>query len=655
MKTILWISVLVLMVISASAKSLYKIEGNIVIVDLEGIGVKSRVLKVEVWSDKTVKIISGMDVELAAFQSYMPQTLPLPVKFKVGYSQNNIEITTRDLIVSVQEDGLVRIFNREGNKLVIESDRSFEPTNSNEAKFKIKQKYFLNVHEDIYGFGFDGSAPRYAIRNSNFVMKQTPSMIASPVMFSEKGYAIIWDNYSQTTFKDKKGGLDISSDFADEIQYFFIYGPSWDEIIAEIRRLTGKAPMLPRWAYAHWSFPDFYNTIETQQSKIASYNERGLPSETNINTNISFFKEEKTIIGMGIKERLSSLPAYPLMKEKYSEHLKTSIENRPCIPTFTNYPGIQAFSTFLVAGEVGPTWESLKNQVIAGINLPLSGQPYWSTIIGGTNQSETGQGTDNELLTRWYQFATFTPVFVLPRPDRDFFTVSSVPFSNAIAKTIKLRYHLLPYIYSTAAEVSSSNKTFTRSLLFDFQKTEKVHSIDQQYMFGESMMICPVTKPSATELHVFFPPGNGWYDFYSGKHYPADTNQIVDAPIENIPVFVKSGSIIPFGEVGLNSADSLGSPIEIRIYPGNDAKFTLYEDAGDGYGYQSGQFAKITFNYSEKDKTVSVGAVEGSYIGMIVDRIFRFVIVTESTGIGTNFSDTFKEVAYKGKRVKVKL
>jgi len=655
MKTILWISVLVLIVISSSAKSLYKIEGNSVIVDLEGISVKSRILKVEVWSDKTIKITSGMDVEFSAFQSLITQIQPLPVKFKVAYAQNNIEITTRDLIVSVQEDGLVRIFNREGNKLVIESDRSFEPTNSNEAKFKIKQKYFLNVHEDIYGFGFDNSSARYNIRNQKFVMKQSPSSIASPILFSEKGYGIIWDNYSQTSFSDQKSGLEISSDYADEIQYVFIYGPSWDEIIAEIRNLTGKAPLLPRWAYAHWSFPDFYSNTETQQSKINSYNDRGLPSEPNINTDNSFLKEEKTFTGMGVKARLSCLPAYPSMKEKYSERLKTAIERRPCIPTLTNYPGIQAFSTFLVAGEVGPTWESLKNQVNAGINLPLSGQPYWSTIIGGTSQSEIGQSVDNELITRWYQFATFTPIFILPKPDRDFFTVNSGTLSNAISKTIKLRYHLLPYIYSTAAEVSSANKTFTRSLLFDFQKVEKVHSIDQQYLFGESMMICPVTKPSVNQLPVFFPPGNLWYDFYTGKPYSPETNQTVDVSIENIPVFVKGGSIIPFAEVGLNSADSLGSPLEIRIYPGNDANFVLYEDAGDGYGYQNEQFSKIAFSYSEKDKSVSIGSIEGSFNGMITERVFKLVLVSESTGIGNQMSDNFKEVVYKGKKLKVKL
>lgn len=643
------------MIVSMSfGKSLYKIEGNSVIVDLQGIGVKSRMLKIEVWSDKTVKIVSGMEKDFSSFHSFIPQGEPLPVKFKVAYSQNNIEVTNHDLIVSVQEDGLVRIFNRDGNKLLIESDRFFDQINSTEAKYKIKQRYFLNVHEDIFGFGADDASPRYNIRGKNFTVRQNESSFASPVLFSEKGYAILWDNYSKTTFNDQKSGLEIGSDFADEIQYFFIYGPTWDETIKEIRRLTGSVPMLPLWSFGHWCFPEFYSSTEDLESKSAQYSSAGIPSEKTTTSDYSLFNEEKSFSQVGISDRLSCLPSYKSMKIKYADRALSSNGTRACIPTFTNYPGIQTYGTFLVAGEVNPTWESLKNQISAASNLPLSGQPYWSTIIGGTHPPTDGKTINSELLTRWYQFAAFAPVFLLPKPDRDLFTIAPAELYEAAANAIKLRYHLLPYIYSTDADVSFSNKTFTQSLLFNYQKVEKVHSIDQQYLFGNSMMVCPVSAPSVSQMSIYFPRGNNWFDFFTGKQYSGDTTKTILVNQSYIPVFVKSGSIIPFATIGTNSNDSLSSPMEIRVYPGNDGSFELYEDANDGSGYKTEQYIKIPFSYTEKDKTVSIGSINGSFPGMIGERIFRLVLVTDSTGIGNEMSANYKEIIYKGKKTKVK-
>jgi alpha-glucosidase (family GH31 glycosyl hydrolase) len=655
MKTFLYIVLFVMTVTTSFGRSLYKIEGNNVIVDLEGIGAKSRMLKVEVWSDKTVKIISGMKTEFSTFQSFIPSIQPLPLKFKVGYVQNNIEITTRDLSVSIQEDGLVRIFNREGNKMLIESDRFFEPINANESGYKIKQRYFLNVHENIFGFGFDDSKPRYNLRGSTLVLQQNPTSIAMPVMFSEKGYAIIWDNYSQTTFNDPKSGLEIGSDVADEIQYFFVYGPDWNTLIEEIRNLSGSVPMLPRWAFGHWGFPEFYKNEEARKSKVSQYNVAGFPAESTSTLDVELFQEEKMFTGDGIKERLRCLPAYPSMKNHYIDKGKTVFDRRLCIPTYTNYPGIQGFGTFLIAGESKPTWESMKNQVSAGINLPLSGQPYWSTIIGGSQPLESVNSIDGELLARWYQFAAFTPVFMLPKPDRDIFTLKQPNLSVAAANAIQLRYHLLPYIYAIAADVSFSNKTFTKSLLFDYQKIEKTHQIDQQYLFGESMMICPVTAPMVSQLPVYFPPDSAWYDFFTGKKYDGDMSQSVEVSLDHIPVFVKSGSIIPFATIGSNTIDSLASPMEIRIYPGKNANFDLYEDANDGNGYRNQQFSKIPIAYKEKDRSVSVGPTEGLFPGMIAERIFRVVLVSDSSGIGNQMSGSYKEIIYKGKKVKVKL
>jgi alpha-glucosidase (family GH31 glycosyl hydrolase) len=659
MKTILWIIFLLLPVSVLFGRSLYKVEGNNVIVDLEGIGMKSRILKVEVWSDRTVKIVSGMDVNLSTVQSLIKQGNPEPLKFKVGYAQNNIEVTTKYLIVSVQEDGLVSIFNREGNKLIIELDRFFEPIVSSEAKFRIKQRYFLNLHENIYGFGFDNSTTRYKLRDNSFKINQSLSEIASPVFFSEKGYALIWDNYSSTTFNDKKSGLEINSELADEINYFLIYGPTWNDLITEIRNITGCAPMLPRWAFGHWIFRGNYPNTNEFNAQIIKYNERNIPVETGTTPDFSLFQDEINITSSIEKKsnRMACAEAYSELKEKYSELQKYTLNRRTCIPTLTNYPGVQKYGTFLIAGQVKPDWESLKGQVVAGINLSLSGQPYWSTEIGGNFPPEQNLTNFDELLLRWYQFAAFTPIFRAPTPDRDLLLIKDkqTSFYNTVLNTIKLRYRLLPYIYTTASEVAFKNLTFTKSLLFDYLTNEKTHTIDQQYLFGKSMMVCPVTSPSAKQLSIYLPEGSNWYDFWTGKLYEGNTNQNIDVTTDHIPVMVKSGSIIPLATIGSFSSDSLYAPIELRVYPGNDATFTLYEDSNDGLSYLNEQYSRIQIDYSEKDKTLSVGSIEGVYNGMIIDRIFRAVMVTDSTGIGGDMSANFQQINYKGKKIKVKL
>lgn len=642
------------------ARSAYKIEGNNVIVDLEDMGVKSRILKVEIWSDNTVKIVSGMKVNFSSFESLIPDHKPAPIKFKVDYAQNNIEVTTKSLLISIQEDGLVKIFNREGNKLLIESDRKFEPSLSDNAEHKIKQRYFLSVHEDIYGFGQDDKATRYNIRNQSFQNQQTTSRIASPILFSEKGYALIWDNYSVTNFNDAKSGLEISSELADEIQYFFVYGPSWVDVISEIRDLTGRVPLLPRWAYGHWLYPGNYSSMDELNSRVKSLSEAGIQVETETTSDYSFYLEEKSITQNTnqTNNRLGIAFAYSQLKPRYEEAAKSAIDRRVCIPTHTNFPGIQKYGTFIVAGDIPTSWETLNSQVGAGVNLSLSGQPYWSSNLGGSSaKEESDLSTFDELMVRWYQFSAFTPIFRSPRPDRDILTLSAASRNyKAIENAIKLRYHLLPYIYTTASNTVFNNKTFMRSLLFDYRNDEKAHSIDQQYLFGMSMMICPVTKPGISQLPVYLPKDNNWVDFWSGKTYTGNATIQANVSIDNIPVFVKAGSIIPLAiNTGNNDTDSLAAPLEIRIYPGQDCEFTLYEDANDGPGYLNKQFSKIDFIYSEKDKTLTIGNLEGSYLGMIPNRKLQISVVSETNGTGLNPSGTTQEVDYKGKKIKLKL
>lgn len=660
MKRLLWIIILLVISSAAIARSVYKIEGNNVIVDLEGIGLKSRILKVEIWSDNIVKIVSGMKVNFSSFESLIPNSKPQQgVKFKVSYAQNNIEIVTKEILISVQEDGLVRVFNRDGNKLLIESDRLFETSSSDDGEYKIKQKYFLAFHEHVYGFGQDDKEKRYNIRNKSFKHEQTVSKIASPIMFSEKGYALIWDNYSLTNFNDAKSGLEIASDVADEIQYFFVYGPEWGKVISEIRKLTGSVPMLPRWAFGHWLYPGNFSDENALNERIKLYESEGIPVEKKTTEDYNFIEEENNITENALltNNRLGCALAYSQLKGRYADLLSTSINRRLCIPTHTNFPGIQRYGTFVIAGEIPTSWETLKSQVTAGINLSLSGQPYWSSNLGGsTPKNEIDLASFNELMVRWYQFSSLTPLFRGTKPDRDILSLKKDGSEyNAVLNAIKLRYHLLPYIYSSASDVVFEGRTFMRSLLFDYQKNEKVHDIDSQYLLGLNMMVCPITDSGIKQVKTYLPEGDDWFDFWSGKQFTGNTDILIETTIDNIPLFIKSGSIIPFATIGNNTSDSLKAPMELRIYPGKDASFSLYEDNNDGHEYLNNKFTNIKFDYSEKDKTLTIGNIEGSYEGMITERLFKVVIVSDKNGYGLKPSEICQDVYYKGKKIKIKL
>ena len=258
-------------------------------------------------------------------------------------------------------------------------------------------------------------------------------------------------------------------------------------------------------------------------------------------------------------------------------------------------------------------------------------------------------------MVRWYQYAAFTPVFQGSPTGEEAWELGGEgnPAFEAIKKAIVLRYRLMPYIYSQANKVYQENDIMTGSLLFGFLKDEKLHTLTQQYLFGPSMMVCPVVKPT-NAIPVTFPAETSWYDFWTGKKYEGGTTINMEVNLNHIPVFVCQGSILPLATTGNNAADSLSAPMEIRVYAGADADFVLYEDENDGKGYTTGAFSKIDFSYSEKNKTLTIGSPEGEYPGMITNRVFKVVMVTENDGTGEGQASNPMLVEYKGKKTKVK-
>ncbi len=290
-------------------------------------------------------------------------------------------------------------------------------------------------------------------------------------------------------------------------------------------------------------------------------------------------------------------------------------EKRVCNLTRSAYTGQQRFGTVMWSGDTGASWDTYRDQIAIGLHFSASGIPYWTMDIGAffVKRGELwywdGRYDDTldnrgycELYTRWYQFAAFLPMFRAHGTDcrREMWNFTG-EFYDALEKANRLRYSLMPYIYSEAGKVWLKDRSLIRWLAFDFTDDKKCRDIQDQFMFGESLMVCPVTQPmyygeNGEELSdgvrtrsVYFPSGCGWYDLYSGKRYEGGTSAEVDAPLDKIPVFVKEGSIIPMTAPAMSTEEQKGE-VEFRKFGEGPASYEMYEDAGDGYGYENGEY-----------------------------------------------------------------
>ena len=258
------------------------------------------------------------------------------------------------------------------------------------------------------------------------------------------------------------------------------------------------------------------------------------------------------------------------------------------------------------------------------------------------------------------QFATFTPMMRshgtdIPREIYQFGNRGEWPF-DVQEKFINLRYQLLPYLYSTAWSVTSKAGSIMRSLAMDFTSDKKVWDIGNEYMFGQSFLVAPVTESHAQNRSVYLPAGTLWYNFWDGGPIAGGVSIAQATPIDRIPLFVKAGSIIPWGPKVQYAAEKKWDNLELRIYPGADATITLYEDEGDGYDYEKGSYSEIHFQWNEQTRVLSIDDVKGSFPGMLNDRKFNIVVVDTHHGVGMEPSGKFNTtVRYKGKKLTVRL
>ena len=384
--------------------------------------------------------------------------------------------------------------------------------------------------------------------------------------------------------------------------------------------------------------------------------------------------------------------AFPLetVRGIYQSQRKDDRGKRVFIMTRSAFAGQQHYGSNMWSGDVASSWEMLRNQIPCGLSFTLTGNPNFNTDIGGFfcgsyNTKGAGSAPKNpqfqELYVRWMQYGLFCPVFRSHGADapREIwqFGQKGEPVYDAIEKQIRLRYRLLPYLYSTAWQVTSNNQSYLRPLFSDFAADNKVWDLTDEFMFGSSILAAPIVEAQYTQEKIiredamtgwdrkevsgetavqadwtasktatkYLPKGASWYDFWTGRLYKGGQNVVLTTTLDKVPMFVRAGSILPLGPemqyVGEKSWDNL----EIRIYPGANGEFTLYEDEGDGYNYEQGYYSNIIFTWTDRTRTLHISARQGGYKGMLLDRKFTLVLPDGTT----------RTIDYNGNQVELKL
>ncbi|WP_243348390.1 TIM-barrel domain-containing protein [Parabacteroides sp. FAFU027] len=565
------------------------------------------------------------------------------------------------------------------------------------------------------------------------------------------------DNTPRLSWKAQSNTTTFRSPVAKSLDYV-VFAGSADDVIAAYRKLSGNAPLFPKWAYGFWQCRERYSSGKQLVETIEEFRKRSLPVDVivqdwqywgnngwgvpkfdeknypnpkefigklhdlNAHFNISIWsnpdknsdigkefvaknrfipntkwldyfnpetrkdywnilktnmfdngvdswwmdavependalKGEKTTFDIGDFYRLTY--PYFVSKSVYEGQRATSDQKRVCILTRSAYLGQQRYGIINWSGDIGGTWDTYRRQIVAGLNYSVTGFPYWTTDIGGFFRPGQSQYTDkkyHELLTRWFQWGVFNPVFRIHG-----YMTETEPWKygqtveDNMRKMLNLRYQLLPYIYSEASKVTRKGSTLMRPLVMDFKEDKKALNQPFEYMFGKSILVAPVTEPGITETSVYLPESASWFDFWTGKRFVGGQTVVVSAPLDRIPLFVKAGSIIPMGKVVQYSAQQSSEALEIRVYKGADGKFELYEDEGDSYNYEKGKYSIIPFNWSERTHTLVIGDRQGAYPGCLAKRQFNIVVVDESAGKGAGLSQMKKAVYYTGKSIRVQL
>jgi alpha-D-xyloside xylohydrolase len=568
------------------------------------------------------------------------------------------------------------------------------------------------------------------------------------------------------------------SEVGDGVDYYFVYGPDLDDVVAGYRELTGRAPLMPRWAMGLWQSRERYKTAAETTDTLAEFRRREIPIDAivmdwqywrpdqwgshefdperfpdpagwikeihdkyhaklmisvwpkfytttdnfremkekgflypetlkrptkdwlghvhsfydafNPDARKLFWKQmndrlfskgvdawwmdatEPELVGellpqslkdtmnptfLGTGARMANAFALANSRAVYEGQRATEPDQRVFILTRSAFTGTQRYASATWSGDVSADWDSLRKQIPAGLNMSLSGIPWWTTDIGGftvrrkwatPNPKPEHVEEWRELNTRWFQFGTFSGLLRSHGqfPLREMWSFGGDEKHRAYTTMLafdRLRYRLLPYLYSVNGDVTRRHAAVMRPLVMDFREDPEALRVADQFLFGPSLLVSPVTKPGVSTRSVYLPrrhhddaggAGAGWYDFWTGRQLEGGQRLDAAAPYESIPLYVKGGSILPMGPEIQYTAEKPDGPVTLWVYTGADASFELYEDDGVTYGYEKGAFSTIPISWDEKAATLTIGARTGSYPGMPAAREFRVVFVAKDKPVG---------------------
>jgi alpha-D-xyloside xylohydrolase len=731
-----------------------------------------------------LEVCSAAMIHLAYSPTASFPDKPNPVIIKTAWPETEwvlqettdaILLATHELRASVdRKTGSITYSDAAGHVLLHDDSKTMVPVTVNgEHTYRAEDYMTLGGYgssEALYGLG-QHQAGVWNYRGESVDLSQDNTSIAVPLMVSSNGYGLFWNNSSRSRFNNRfVHALYVSSEVADTIDYYFLYGPEMDKVIAGYRELTGSAPMFGKWAYGFWQCKNRYKSQAELLGVARKYRELNIPIDNivqdwfwwnrkgehvfnqnypdpngmidqlhkdNFHLMISvwpFFEPGSTAYdtidknGWFIDKTVVAKPPYhkaemavydasnaearkyywQLMDEslfkigvdawwldttepetegreeniQLNHQLAIGNGNRyvnlfPLMTTTAVYEGQRAATdrkrVFILSrsafagsqrnavaawsGDVNSDWVTFRRQIPAGLNFELSGLPYWTTDIGGFVSGNPDDPAYRELFVRWFEFGTFSPIFRVhgTRSNDQNEIWSYGPEAQKILTSYdRLRYRLMPYIYSMGWMVTSASYTPMRALAMDFRSDARALNVGDQFMFGPALLVSPVTDPDATERVMYLPRGT-WYDFWSGKKQNGGTMINASAPLERIPLFVRAGSILAMGPDIQFASEKPADPIELRVYPGANGSFTLYEDENDGYAYEKGTFATIPIGWDEAAKTLTIGERSGRFPGMLESRNFRVVVVDDGQGAGINASEHVnRTVSYDGRALSVK-
>jgi alpha-D-xyloside xylohydrolase len=737
------------------------------------LAMKVGTLKVEVCTDSIIRMRYSATSTIPTEPDYVVIKKEWPsTQWSSESNDEFVTLATSELKVTIaRKDGGITYFDHDGKKLFNEASRKLTSTKVN-GEDTHRAESFINIYgspEGLYGLG-QHQAGVWNYRGESVDISQDNSNISVPMLVSSKGYGIFWNNASRSRFNNRFANyLYISSEVADVIDYYFLYGPELDQVIAGYRALTGDAPLFGKWAYGFWQCKNRYKSQEEILAVARKYRELHLPVDNIVqdwfwwnrkgehvfNKNYPdpkgmvdelhkehfhlmisvwpFFEPgsavydemdkrgwfidkfkfakppfhtdgmavydatnpearkyywalmEKGLFNLGIDAWWldTTEPETEGQEENIQLHHKLAIgsgdhyvnlfpltttgavydgqrgassQKRVFILSRSAFAGSQRNAVAAWSGDVNSDFLSLRRQIPAGLNYSLSGLPYWTTDIGGFVSGDPDDPAYQELFVRWFEYGTFCPIFRVHgtrKTDQNELWSYGADAQKILVNFDRLRYRLLPYIYSLAWKTTSSAYTLMRPLVMDFRDDVRAENIGDQFMFGPAFLVNPVAEPQATTRNLYLPRAR-WYDFWTGVSI--DGGRVIDAaaPLDRMPLYVRAGSLVPMGPDEEWSDQKPADPIELRIYPGADAELTLYEDENDTYNYEKGVYATIPIHWNDAKQILTIGGRKGSFPGMPTDRVFNVVVVRENHGVGVEPEGAAdKTVRYSGTPVSV--